>query len=147
MVLFGVRRLPSICVGVINFLDHFHLRQRGNGRLVNEFLSWKLFVPLGQLLCCVYISSYCVEMVYHMSQAGQPVHVNFYGLVWANRSDVPPQTQKLYEHIIRHMFTGLLVRQPFGYLWIFGFSPHDHFGITFSPTRETTAECSTVVQI
>ena len=53
----------------------------GNGGIINEFLSWKLFMPLGRLTFCMYISSYHLQMIYHMSQGLHPVHVSSYALV------------------------------------------------------------------
>ena len=53
----------------------------GNGGLINEFLSWKLFIPLGRLTFCMYVSSYHLQMIYHMSQGLHPVSTTSYTLV------------------------------------------------------------------
>ena len=39
----------------------------GYGGWVNDFLSWKVFIPLGRLTFTVYITSYHLQMIYHLS--------------------------------------------------------------------------------
>ena len=55
----------------------------GNAGAVNKFLSWKVFMPLGRLTFCMYISSYHLQISYHMSQVLHPVHVSAYSVVRA----------------------------------------------------------------
>lgn len=39
---------------------------KGYGWLVNDFLSWKVFMPLGRLCYCAFLVSLHLQMVLHM---------------------------------------------------------------------------------
>ncbi|XP_033734150.1 LOW QUALITY PROTEIN: nose resistant to fluoxetine protein 6-like [Pecten maximus] len=45
----------------------------GNGGLVNDFLSWKLFVPLGRLSYCIYLTHVLV-IYYYLQTLRQPFY-------------------------------------------------------------------------
>ncbi|XP_033734173.1 nose resistant to fluoxetine protein 6-like [Pecten maximus] len=45
----------------------------GNGGLVNDFLSWKLFVPLGRLSYCIYLTHILV-LQYYLQSLRQPIY-------------------------------------------------------------------------
>lgn len=52
----------------------------GRGGPVNDFLSWKAFIPLGRLTYCVYMTSVQTEVVY-ANMNYQPVHYSVYHAV------------------------------------------------------------------
>ncbi|XP_069125479.1 nose resistant to fluoxetine protein 6-like [Argopecten irradians] len=45
----------------------------GNGGIVNDFLSWKLFVPLGRLSYCIYLTHILV-LQYYILSVRQPIY-------------------------------------------------------------------------
>lgn len=53
---------------------------KGYGWLVNDFLSWKVFMPLGRLCYCVYLVSLHLQMVLHVSMK-QPIGYSAYTMV------------------------------------------------------------------
>lgn len=50
----------------------------GYGGWVNRLLSWSIFVPLGRLVFCVYISSWHMQEYFHLLQT-HPIHYHTYG--------------------------------------------------------------------
>ncbi|CAG7725078.1 unnamed protein product [Allacma fusca] len=52
----------------------------GHGFWINSFLSWKVFMPLGRLTFCMYITSYHLQTIYHTSQP-HPGHFNKYNVM------------------------------------------------------------------
>ncbi|CAG7728020.1 unnamed protein product [Allacma fusca] len=53
----------------------------GNGGWVNSLLSWKVFMPLGRLTFCMYITAYRLQLIYHLMQP-HPVHLSVYNTVY-----------------------------------------------------------------
>ena len=53
---------------------------KGHGGLVNDFLSWKPFVPLGRLSLCVYLMSQRLQMTFHLNFK-QPITYDNYTMV------------------------------------------------------------------
>jgi peptidoglycan/LPS O-acetylase OafA/YrhL len=53
---------------------------KGYGWLVNDFLSWKVFMPLGRLCYCVYLVSLHLQMILHVGMK-QPMGYSTYTLV------------------------------------------------------------------
>lgn len=63
---------------------------KGYGGPVNKFLSWKVFMPLGRLTFCVYLTSFHLQVIFHsrltipikyetyMMVRGSHVLINFY---------------------------------------------------------------------
>jgi len=53
---------------------------KGYGGWINDFLSWKAFIPLGRLTFCVYLCSLSLQVLLH-SSFGQPMVFTLYYLV------------------------------------------------------------------
>ncbi len=53
---------------------------KGYGGLINDFLSWKVFMPLGRLCYCVYLVSLHLQMILHVS-SNQPMGYSEYTFV------------------------------------------------------------------
>ncbi|CAG7823120.1 unnamed protein product [Allacma fusca] len=53
----------------------------GYGGWVNSFLSWKVFMPLGRLTFCMYITSNHLQLIYHLMQP-HAAHSSVYNTVY-----------------------------------------------------------------
>ena len=53
----------------------------GDGGAVNDFLSWKAFLPLGRISFCLYIGSWVVQLAYCLTQSLHPVYAGPYYMV------------------------------------------------------------------
>ncbi|CAG7831908.1 unnamed protein product, partial [Allacma fusca] len=52
----------------------------GYGGWVNKILSLKIFMPLGRLTFCMYVTSYHIQLIYHLSLP-HPQHYSKYSMV------------------------------------------------------------------
>lgn len=53
---------------------------KGYGGIVNSFLSWTVFMPLGRLCFCVYLTSLHLQNIFHFRMS-QPIRYDTYTLV------------------------------------------------------------------
>lgn len=53
---------------------------KGYGGIVNSFLSWNIFMPLGRLCFCVYLTSVHLQQIFHLGST-VPMKWNTYSVV------------------------------------------------------------------
>ncbi|XP_069123536.1 nose resistant to fluoxetine protein 6-like [Argopecten irradians] len=53
----------------------------GNGGIVNDFLSWKFFVPLGRLSYCLYLT-HLIVLQYYLLSVRQPIYATTLELIF-----------------------------------------------------------------